>query len=57
MPQAKAMYRVKCKCTYGAAGDIVSLDVAKLTPRQEVMLEKYEAPEVKKVDKKDDKKS
>lgn len=57
MPQAKAMYLVKCKCTYGAAGDIVSLDVAKLTPRQEVMLEKYEAPEVKQVDKKDDKKS
>jgi hypothetical protein len=54
------MLQAKCKtkCSYGEAGEVVELKQDKLTKRQEVMLELYEAPKVKKLDeqKKTDKK-
>ena len=47
MPQAK--FIVKSGCSYGKQGDIVLIDVPEsgLTSRQQVMLERYEDPEVK----------
>lgn len=46
MPQAN--FVVKAGCSYGAKGQIVTIDVpdAGLTDRQKVMLAPYEAPEI-----------
>lgn len=53
------MLQAKCKfkCSYGEKGDVIELKQDKLTERQSVMLELYEAPKVKKADGGDAKKA